>query len=198
MKTENFRSSLVTFRLSDSRELFYSKRRSWGHGRQEGCARSGSSTAFVARKSEDFKAMNGFCITQVMDVLSVFTFGYLKCLHSWHNISNLRKIFVAEGNSYIFFVPFSYEHFTFHVYSPSLKCLLVRFDCVDTNRANKNYHTWQQSLAVHFISSFINHKWDLVCYSFSNSIAPNITSLRTADAFPVVASRPEMCLLFAG
>ena len=102
--------------------------------------------------------MNAFCITRVMDVLSVFTFNYLKCLHSWHNISNFRKIFVAKGNSYIFFVPFSYEHFTFHVYfTPSLKCRLVRLDCVDTNRANKNYHTWQQSLTVHFISSFINH-----------------------------------------
>ena len=152
VKTENFRSSVVTFRWSDSR-------RSWGHGRQEGCARSGSSTAFVAQKSKDVKAMNGFCITRVMDVLSVFTFSYLKCLHSWRSISNFRKIFVAEGNSYIFFVPFSNEHFTFHVYSPSLKCRLVRFDCVDTHRANKNYHTWQRSLAVHFISSFIDRKW---------------------------------------
>ena len=112
-------------------------RRSWDHGRQEGCDRAGSSTGSVARKSEDLKAMNGFCITRVMDVLSVFTFSYLKCLHSWRIISNFRKIFVAEGNSYIFFVPFSYEPFTFHVYSPSLRCLLVRFDCVDTNRANK-------------------------------------------------------------
>ena len=124
------------------------------------------------------KAMNGFCTTRVMDVLSVFTFSYLKCLHSWRSISNFTKIFVAEGNSNIFFVPFSYEHFTFHVYSPSLKCLLVRFDCVDTNRANKNYQTWQRSLAVHFISSFINHKWDLVCYLFSNLTAPNITANR--------------------
>ena len=146
---------------------------------------------YIAMKSAKKKAMNGFCTTRVMDVLSVFTFSYLKCLHSWRSISNFRKIFVAEGNSYIFFVPFSNEHFTFHVYSPS-------FDCVDTNRASKNYHTWQRSLAVHFISSFINHKRDLVCYSFSNSIAPNISSLRTADAFPVVASRPEMRLLFAG
>ena len=160
-------------------------RRSWDHGRQEGCDRAGSSTGSVARKSEDLKAMNGFCITRVMDVLSVFTFSYLKCLHSWRSISNFRKIFVAEGNSYIFFVPFSYEHFTFHVYSLSLKCRLVRFDCVDTNRANKNYHTWQRSLAVHFIPSFINHKWDLVCYSFSNSIAPNITAVKLRKVFRI-------------
>ena len=150
VKTENFRSSLVTFRWSDSEVMDV---------RKLGPGLDRASTAFVR------------------DVLSVLTFSYLKCLHSWHNISNFRKIFVAEGNSYIFFVPFSYEHFTFHVYSLSLKCRLVRFDCVDTNRANKNYHTWQRSLAVHFISSFINHKWDLVCYSFSNSIAPNITGV---------------------
>ena len=78
-----------------------SSRRSWGHGRQEGCARSGSSTVFVARKVKILKAMNGFCITRVTDVLSVFSYSYLKCLHSWHSISNFRKIFVAEGNSYI-------------------------------------------------------------------------------------------------
>ena len=121
---------------------------------------SENSGVYIAMKSA-VKAMNayGFCITRVMDVLSVFTFSYLKCLHSWRSIWNFRKIFVTEGNSYIFFVPFSYEHFTFHVYSLSLKCRLVRFDCVDTNRANKNYQTWQRSLAVHFISSFINHKW---------------------------------------
>ena len=129
-----------------------------GSGDENGRIMSENLGVYIAMKSA-VKAMNGFCITRVMDVLSVFTFSYLKCLHSWRSIWNFRKIFVAEGNSYIFFVPFSYEHFTFHVYSLSLKCRLVRFDCVDTNRANKNYHTWQQSLAVHFISSFINHKW---------------------------------------
>ena len=153
-----------------------SSRRSSGHGRQEGCARSGSSTAFVARKAK-IKRWMVFGITQVTDVLTVFTFSYLKCLHSWPSISNFRKIFVAERNSYIFFVLFSYQHFTFHVNSLSLKCRLVLFDCVDTNRANQHYHTRQRSLAVHFICSFINHKWDLVCYLFSKSIAPNITGV---------------------
>ena len=80
-----------------------SSRRSWGHGRQEGCARSGSSTVFVARKAK-IKQWMVFGITRVTDVLSVFTFSYLKCLHSWPSISNFRKIFVAERNSYIFFV----------------------------------------------------------------------------------------------
>ena len=88
VKTENFRSSLVTFRWSDSEVMDV---------RKVGPGLDRASTAFVR------------------DVLSVLTFSYLKCLHSWHNISNFRKIFVAEGNSYIFFVPFSYEHFTFHV-----------------------------------------------------------------------------------
>ena len=153
-----------------------SSRRPWGHGRQEGCARSGSSTAFVARKAK-IKQWTVFGIKRVTDVLSVFTFSYLKCLHSWPSISNFRKIFVAESNWYIFFVPFSYQHFTFHVNSPSLKCRLVLFDCVDTNWANQNYHTWQRRLAAHFICSFINHKWGLVCYLFSKSIAPNITGV---------------------
>ena len=80
-----------------------SSRRSWGHGRQEGCARSGSSTAFVAQKAK-IKQWMVFGISRVTDVLSVFTFSYLKCLHSWPSISNFRKIFVAKRNSYIFFV----------------------------------------------------------------------------------------------
>ena len=49
-----------------------SSRRSWGHGRQEGCARSGSSTACVARKAKS-KQWMVFGKTRVMDVLSVFT-----------------------------------------------------------------------------------------------------------------------------
>ena len=131
-----------------------------------GCARSGSKRAFVARKSEDLKAMNGFCITRVMDVLSVFTFSYLKCLHSWRSISNFRKIFVAEGN----LSPFTFIHQAWDAFSFDL----IVWTLIERT---KNYHTWQRSLAVHFISSFINHKWNLVCYSFSNSIAPNITGV---------------------
>ena len=65
-----------------------------------------------------------------MDSLFVFTVAI------WHVFTHdiafrIAKIFVAEGDSYIFFVPFSYEHFIFHIYSPSLKCRCVQFDCID-------------------------------------------------------------------
>ena len=138
---------------------------------------------WISERSLSLKRTRTFSLSHFHMNISPFTFISRQAIwnvftHDIYSILNFRKIFVAEENSYIFFVPFSYEHFTFHVYfTPSLKCRLVRFDFVNTNRANKNYHTWQRSLAVHFISSFINHKWDLVCYSFSNSIAPNITSV---------------------
>ena len=102
--------------------------RSSGHGRQKGCARSGSRTAFVARKlsNEWF-----FGITWVTDVLTVFTFAIWNVFT--YSVSNFRKIFVAEGYSTnTFFAPFSYEHFIFQIYSPSLKCRRVLFDSVDT------------------------------------------------------------------
>ena len=76
-----------------------SSEHSWGHGRQEGCARSGSSMAFVARKAK-IKQWLVFGIMRVMDVLlscRVMDVLSVKCLHSWHSISNFRKIFVAEG-----------------------------------------------------------------------------------------------------
>ena len=44
---------------------------SWGHGRQEGCARSRSSAEFVVQKAK-IKQWLVFSITRVTDVLSVF------------------------------------------------------------------------------------------------------------------------------
>ena len=48
--------------------------------------------------------------------------------------------------------------------------------------ANK---TWWGSLAVHVICSFINHKWDLVCYSFSKLIVSNITGVSLENLFRI-------------
>ena len=109
------------------------KQRIWGQGRQEGCARSGSSTAFMARKAK-IKQWMVFGRTRVTNVWSEFC--CLKRLHSsdsdsWHSILKVGKIFVAKGDSYIFFAPFSYEYFILHIYSLSLKCRRVQFDCVD-------------------------------------------------------------------
>ena len=144
--------------------------RSWGHGRQEGCARSGSSsTAFVARKAKIMQWIV-FGIMRVTDVLSAFTFAVWNVFT--YSISNFRKIFVAESDSYIFFTPFSYEHFIFHIYSPSLKCRRVLFDCQSRHKSSEQKLPYM--IAVHFNCSFINHKWDLVCSSFSKALAPNI------------------------
>ena len=52
-----------------------------GSGDENGRIMSENLGVYIAMKSA-VKAMNGFCITRVMDVLSVFTFSYLKCLHS--------------------------------------------------------------------------------------------------------------------
>ena len=72
-----------------------------------------------------------FGITRVTDVLSVFTFTIWNVFT--HSISSFSKIFVAEGDStYIFFTQFSYEHFIFQIYSPSLKCRRVLFDSEET------------------------------------------------------------------
>ena len=79
--------------------------RSWGHRRREGWAWYGSSTAFVARKAK-FKQWMVCGITRVTDVLSVFTFAIWNVFT--HRISNFRKVFVAEEDSYIFFAPLSY------------------------------------------------------------------------------------------
>jgi len=87
--------------------------------------------------------------TRVTNVLSEFC--CLKCLYSsdsdsWHSILNVRKIFVANGDSYIIsFAPFSYEYFILHIYSLSLKCRrgtiwLCRSVCCVCCVANKNYH----------------------------------------------------------
>ena len=48
---------------------------------ENGRIMSESPGVYIAMKSA-VKAVNGFSITRVMDVLSVFTFSYLKCLHS--------------------------------------------------------------------------------------------------------------------
>ena len=97
-----------------------SSKRFWGHRHQEGCAWSGSSMAFVARKAK-IKQWLVFDITWVMDVLlscRVMDVLSVKCLHSWHSISNFRKIFVAEGlkGTRTFYLPHSYVNissFTF-------------------------------------------------------------------------------------
>ena len=110
--------------------------RSGGHGRQEGCARSGSSTAFVPRKAK-IKQWIVFGITRVTDFMSVFISVIWNVFI--HSNLNFRKIFVAEGDSYILFAPFSYmyEQLIFHIYSPSLKCRRV-LHYVDPNQASKN------------------------------------------------------------
>ena len=127
--------------------------RSWGHGRQEGCVRSGSSsTAFAARKAK-IKQWMVFGITRVTDVSSAFTFAVWNVFFTY-SISNFRKIFVAERGSYIFFAPFSYEHFIFHIYSPSLKCRRVLFDCQSRHKSSEQKLPYM--IAVHFNCSLIS------------------------------------------
>ena len=140
--------------------------RSWGHGRQEGCARSGSSsTAFVARKAKIMQWIV-FGIMRVTDVLSVLTFAIWNVLT--YSISNFRKIFVAERDSYIFFAPFSYEHFIFHNFIRQAWNAIVYsvFDCQSRHKSSEQKLPYM--IAVHFNCSFItDHQWDLVCSSLS-------------------------------
>ena len=126
-----------------------SSRRSWGHGRQEGCARSGSSTVFVARKAK-IKQWMVFGITRVTDVLSVFTFSYLKCLHSWPSISNFRKIFVAVLGIWLWLRVVSSNHLA----SSSDPRLVVLFESsprrvtlVESSSSSQR-HSWSNSRQV--------------------------------------------------
>ena len=112
-----------------------------------------------------FKQWMVFGITRVTGVLSVFTFAVWNVLT--YSISNFRKIFFAERDSYIFFAPFSYEHFIFHNFIRQAWNAIVYsvFDCQSRHKSSEQKLPYM--IAVHFNCSFINHQWDLVYSSLS-------------------------------
>ena len=132
-----------------------------GDGRREPKQR----TFLRSGTSGRFKQWIVFGITRVTGVLSLFTIAVWNVLT--YSISNFRKIFVAERDSYIFFAPFSYEHFIFHNFIRQAWNAIVYsvFDCQSRHKSSEQKLPYM--IAVHFNCSFIDHQWDLVCSSLS-------------------------------
>ena len=69
------------------------------------------------------KLIPPFTLTVTLAIWNVFT----------HDIAfRISERSLLLPRTHIFFAPFSYEHFIFQIYSPSLKCRRVLFDSVDT------------------------------------------------------------------
>ena len=102
--------------------------------------------------------MNGFWYNASNGrLVCVLNFSYLKCLHSWHSISNFRKDLcywrgLVNFLCSILIWTFHLSHLFAKLEMQSCTIWLCRPVCCVVNK------TWWRSLVAHFICSFLNHK----------------------------------------